>query len=122
MRSPTPSACATSPCPPRRSASGKRCSNRERAMSQFKFHAPANAGDATKLFKTSSDPRFVAGGQSLLPTIRMGLADPSDLIDLHGLADLASIRASGSVLSIGAMTTHAAVAESAEVRRLIPAL
>lgn len=91
-------------------------------MSQFNFHAPANAGDCAKLYKTSSDPRFVAGGQSLLPTIRMGLADPSDLIDLHALADLAGIRASGNLLSIGAMTTHAAVAESTEVRRLIPAL
>jgi len=91
-------------------------------MSPFNFHAPASAGDAAKLFKTSADPKFVAGGQSLLPTIRMGLAAPSDLIDLHGMADLAGIKVAGNVISIGAMTSHAAVAESAEVRRLIPAL
>ncbi len=53
-------------------------------MSQFNYHSPASTADAGKLFKSASDPKYVAGGQSLLPTIRLGLADPSDLIDLHG--------------------------------------
>ena len=91
-------------------------------MSQFNFHAPSNSGDATRMFKAASDPRFVAGGQSLLPTIRLGLASPSDLIDLHGMAELAAIKVAASQINIGAMATHATVAESAEVRRLIPAL
>ncbi|HEY4370458.1 MAG TPA: xanthine dehydrogenase family protein subunit M [Burkholderiales bacterium] len=91
-------------------------------MTQFNYHSPANSGDAARLFKTSGDPKYVAGGQSLLPTIRLGLADPSDLIDLHGIADLSSIKASGNLVSIGAMSTHADVAESAEVQRAIPAL
>lgn len=91
-------------------------------MSQFNFASPASTADAAKAFKAASDPKFVAGGQSLLPTIRLGLADPSDLIDLHSIADLAGIKVSGNMVSIGAMATHATVAESAEVQRAIPAL
>jgi carbon-monoxide dehydrogenase medium subunit len=91
-------------------------------MSQFNFASPSSTADAAKLFKGASDPKFVAGGQSLLPTIRLGLATPSDLIDLHSIGDLAVIKAGGNSLSIGAMTTHATVAESADVQRMIPAL
>jgi len=91
-------------------------------MSQFNYASPASTADAVKAFKAASDPKFVAGGQSLLPTIRLGLADPSDLIDLHSIADLSAIKTSATQVSIGAMATHASVAESAEVTRLIPAL
>lgn len=91
-------------------------------MSQFNYASPASTADALKTFKAAADPRFVAGGQSLLPAIRLGLADPSDLIDLHGIADLAGIKTSATQVSIGAMATHASVAESAEVQKLIPAL
>ncbi|HEX4328005.1 MAG TPA: xanthine dehydrogenase family protein subunit M [Burkholderiales bacterium] len=91
-------------------------------MSQFNFSSPASTSDALKAFKAAADPKFVAGGQSLLPTIRLGLADPSDLIDLHSIAELSAIKTSATQVSIGAMATHASVAESAEVARLIPAL
>jgi len=91
-------------------------------MSQFNYASPSSTADASKAFKGASDPKFVAGGQSLLPTIRLGLADPSDLIDLHSIADLTGIKTSATQVSIGAMTTHATVAESAEVQKLIPAL
>ena len=91
-------------------------------MSQFNYASPASTADALKAFKAASDPKFVAGGQSLLPTIRLGLADPSHLIDLHSIAELSAIKTSATQVSIGAMATHASVAESAEVQRLIPAL
>jgi len=91
-------------------------------MSQFNYASPVSTADALKAFKAASDPKFVAGGQSLLPTIRLGLADPSDLIDLHNIGELAGIKTSATQVSIGAMTTHATVAESADVQRLIPAL
>jgi len=58
-------------------------------MNQFNYASPSTSADAAKAFKAASDPKFVAGGQSLLPTIRLGLADPSDLIDLHSIAELA---------------------------------
>jgi carbon-monoxide dehydrogenase medium subunit len=91
-------------------------------MSQVNYTSPSTSADAAKAFKAGSDPKYVAGGQSLLPTIRLGLAAPSDLIDLHSIGDLAVIKAGASSVSIGAMTTHATVAESADVQRLIPAL
>ena len=91
-------------------------------MSELNYASPASTAEAGKLFKGASDPKFIAGGQSLLPTIRLGLASPTDLIDLHSIGDLAVIKAGGSGLSIGAMTTHATVAESGDVQRMIPAL
>lgn len=91
-------------------------------MSEMNYTSPSTSADAARAFKAGSDPKYVAGGQSLLPTIRLGLAAPSDLIDLHSIGDLAVIKAGASSVSIGAMTTHATVAESADVQRLIPAL
>ncbi len=59
---------------------------------------------------------------TLLPTMKQRLAQPSDLIDIGGIADLAGIRRDGQVLVVGAMTRHADVASSEEVRAAIPAL
>ena len=64
---------------------------------------------------------MLAGGQSLLPTMRMGLATPDALCDL-GSAGLAGISVAGGMVKIGAMTTHADVAASKEVAAAIPAL
>ena len=88
----------------------------------YNLHIPHNTGDASKLVSTSGDGKYLAGGQSLLPTIRMGLASPSDLVSLQGMAELAGIKVEGNTITIGAMTTHAAVAANADVKRLIPAL
>ncbi|MEG0051895.1 MAG: xanthine dehydrogenase family protein subunit M [Comamonas sp.] len=66
--------------------------------------------------------QFLAGGQSLIPSMKLRLAQPGAIVDLNGLADLAGIRASGNQLEIGAMTRHADVAASTEVQAAIPAL
>ena len=66
--------------------------------------------------------QFLAGGQSLIPSMKLRLAQPGAIVDLNGLADLAGIRASGNQLEIGAMTRHADVAASPEVQAAIPAL
>ena len=58
----------------------------------------------------------------MLPTMKHRLASPSDVIDLGGIAELAGISVAGDNLVIGAMTTHASVAASADVQNLIPAL
>jgi len=59
---------------------------------------------------------------TLLPTIKQRLASPSDLIDLAGIGELRGIKIDGGAVVIGAMTTHAEVAHSAEVMKAIPAL
>ncbi|MBI3677800.1 MAG: xanthine dehydrogenase family protein subunit M [Proteobacteria bacterium] len=88
----------------------------------FSYHRPKSLEDAVALFGKSSDPRYLAGGQTLIPTMKQRLAAPSDLIDLGGLSALAFIRKSADMLMIGAGTRHAAVATSADVKSAIPAL
>ena len=70
----------------------------------------------------ASEAKIIAGGQSLLGAIKLGLAAPEALIDLCGLAELKGIRLDGDHLVIGAMCTHAEVAASPTVQQAIPAL
>jgi len=78
--------------------------------------------DAGKLLTENDDARLLAGGQSILPSMRLGLLAPSALIDLSGVLELKGNRIDGKSLVIGAMTTHAMVAESREAQSKIPAL
>lgn len=66
--------------------------------------------------------QFLAGGQSLIPSMKLRLTQPGEIVDLNGLVDLAGIRVSGHQVEIGAMTRHADVAGNAEVQAAIPAL
>ena len=91
-------------------------------MSDISYHRPATLAEAARLAATDPDARVIAGGQSVLPSMRLGLLAPSSLIDLAGIAELAGIRGDGRTLTIGAMTTHAAVAASKEVQEMLPAL
>jgi carbon-monoxide dehydrogenase medium subunit len=70
----------------------------------------------------AEDGKFVAGGQTMLPTMKHRLASPSDVIDLGGIAELSGISVDGDSVTIGAMTTHAEVAASGDVQAMIPAL
>lgn len=91
-------------------------------MTPFVFHRPASVASAVQLRSAQPDASYLAGGQSLLPAMKLGLAGPSDLIDLSLLPGAQGITADGSSLRIGAMTPHAVVAASAEVLKHIPAL
>ncbi|MCC6920922.1 MAG: xanthine dehydrogenase family protein subunit M [Alphaproteobacteria bacterium] len=91
-------------------------------MYKFDYHRPSSLNDAAKLFSGAGDPKFMSGGQTLIPTMKQRLAAPSDVIDLGGLAELKGITVSGGVVTIGAGTRHEAVQNSAEVAKAIPAL
>lgn len=91
-------------------------------MSHIAYHRPASAADAARLAAADPDAKLLAGGQSVVPSLKLGLLAPSALIDLTAIAELRGIRLQGRTLTVGAMTTHAAVAESPEVRSSIPAL
>lgn len=91
-------------------------------MYAFNYHRPASLADAAKLLGGADDGKFLAGGQTLLPTLKQRLAQPSDLVDLTGIAELGGISVSGGSVVIGATTKHAAVAASGEVKKAIPAL
>ncbi len=66
--------------------------------------------------------KLIAGGQSLLPVMKLNLAAPSDLVSLAGVPGLADIADGGDSVTVGAMCTHAQVAGSGIVRARIPAL
>jgi len=89
---------------------------------QFNYHRPKSLADAAALLKKSPDAKLLAGGQTLIATMKMRLANPSDLIDISGLKELNYIRVDANAVTIGAATTHADVAESAEIARALPAL
>ena len=91
-------------------------------MYEFDHHKPESLQAAKSLFASAADGIYLAGGQTLIPTLKQRLASPSDLIDLGAIGDLDIISKNGSTLSIGAMTCHADVASSNVVREAIPAL
>jgi aerobic carbon-monoxide dehydrogenase medium subunit len=91
-------------------------------MKDFAFHRPASIKEAVALLAARSDGKFLAGGQSLLPVLKLELAEPSDLISLAGIKELREIRVDGGNLAIGALVTHDEVHRSPEVRTSIPAL
>lgn len=91
-------------------------------MYSFNYQKPATLDDALKAIAAAEDGKFLAGGQTLIPTMKQRLAQPSDIIDLGGISDLSDIRRDGDNIVIGAMARHAEVAASGEVKSAIPAL
>jgi carbon-monoxide dehydrogenase medium subunit len=91
-------------------------------MLDFQFHRPENVAGAVAALQKAAEGKYLGGGQSLIPVMKLGLAAPSDLVALAELKELKGIRRDGSDLLIGGAATHAEVAESAEVRRSNPAL
>ncbi len=90
-------------------------------MQAFVFQTPTSVQAAAQA-AADSGAKLLAGGQSYLASMKMGLAAPETLVDLSGVPGLSGISVGGGAVRIGAMTTHAAVAASAEVQKAIPAL
>ncbi len=91
-------------------------------MDNFEFHKPTSIDDAIKAVDGKDEPKFLAGGQSLIPVMKLDMAQPSDLVSLAGVATLKEIKEDGDTLVIGAMATHATVAESDAVTKAIPSI
>ena len=90
-------------------------------MQAFTYAKPTSLADAARAARADG-AKLIAGGQTLLASMKLGLAAPEALVDLAVIADLKGITVSGGVVKIGAMTSHAAVAASADVQQAIPAL
>ncbi|CAD5372498.1 Carbon monoxide dehydrogenase medium chain [Rubrivivax sp. A210] len=90
-------------------------------MQAFAYTRPATLADALRA-AAQDDVRPIAGGQTLLQAMKLGLMAPAALVDLGGLAELQGIQVDRGTVTIGAGVSHAAVAASAAVRRAIPAL
>jgi carbon-monoxide dehydrogenase medium subunit len=91
-------------------------------MHAFEYHRPATMKDAVSLLRRTENARPLAGGQSLVPALRLRLANPPALVDLGALDELRGIRLEGGTLTIGALTRHSEVAASKDVALGIPAL
>jgi carbon-monoxide dehydrogenase medium subunit len=89
-------------------------------MYAFDYHRPATVRDAQGLLKDGA--KLLAGGQTLLPTMKQRLASPSALVDLGAIGDLRKIEQTGGALVVGAMATHAEIAESKTVKSALPGL
>ena len=85
-------------------------------MQAFDYSHPGALADAAR--RAAADgAKLLAGGQSLLASMKLGLAAPEALVDLAGIAELQGISLAGGVLRIGAMCTHAAVAAASNRSR-----
>jgi aerobic carbon-monoxide dehydrogenase medium subunit len=91
-------------------------------MYNFEYHRAKSVDEATKLVKDAADGKILAGGMTLIPTLKQRLARPSDVVDLGGIKELAGIKVEGNNVVIGGMTRHADVASSGDVKSAIPAL
>lgn len=91
-------------------------------MYKTNYHRASSVDEAASLIAGTDDGKLLAGGQTLIPTMKQRLAAPSDVVDLRHIADLKGISVAGSQVTIGAGTTHADVANSSELRAACPAL
>ncbi len=91
-------------------------------MYEFDYHKPTSLDEIANLLGANEEAKLVAGGMTLVPTLKLRLAKPSDLIDLAAIPSLRGITDAGDALVIGAMTRHAEVNRSPLVKQAIPAL
>ena len=91
-------------------------------MYSFAYVKSGSLKEVTAFLQANPDARPLAGGMTLIPTLKARLAQPSHLVDLAGLEELRGIEVQGSTLTIGAGTRHNEVMRSERVRQAIPAL
>jgi carbon-monoxide dehydrogenase medium subunit len=90
---------------------------------QFDYAAPATLAEALSLLaEHPDDAKILAGGHSLIPAMKLRLAQPAMLIDIGRVRDLAYIREDGGQIRIGAMTTHYQLESSARLKEVCPLL
>lgn len=91
-------------------------------MYDFTYHRASDVADAVGKVGAAAEGQFLAGGHTLLPTLKLRLARPSDLVDLQDVEDLRGVSVADGGVTVKAMTTHATVAASKAARDAIPAL
>lgn len=91
-------------------------------MHDFNYYRPGTLDEALALLREHDDATLLAGGMTLLPTLKFRLAQPGALVDLGAISELRGIRDHRQFIEIGAMTIHADIADSSLVRQKLPAL
>ena len=88
----------------------------------FDYYRAQSLREAHALLAAHPGAKLLAGGHSLIPLLKLRLAAPSALIDIGRIAELRGVSVNGGQVRIGALTTHAELAASADLRRSAPAL
>jgi carbon-monoxide dehydrogenase medium subunit len=91
-------------------------------MYAFTYHRPQTVRQAANMLAKNGDAKLLAGGQTLLPTMKLRLAAPPQILDMWAIEGLSGIEQSGRSLTIGAMTKHFEVNSSPVVQQAIPVL
>lgn len=91
-------------------------------MYETSYSRAKDASDAAKQMRAADDGKFLAGGMTLLPTMKQRLAAPSDLIDVTHIKDIDDIKVSRKEVTIGAGATHASVANHAKLMKVCPSI
>jgi carbon-monoxide dehydrogenase medium subunit len=91
-------------------------------MYSFNYQKVKSVADAAAALGKNPDAKLLAGGQTLVASMKLRLANPGQVVDLGEIPELKGIKASGNAVTIGAMTRHAEVASSADVKKAVPAL
>jgi len=91
-------------------------------MYQTTYHRPSSVDEAAALFAKGSEPKYLAGGHTLIPVMKQRLASPSDVIDLGKIKELVGVELSADALTIKAATTYFDILQSADARKAIPAI
>ena len=91
-------------------------------MYQTTYHRPSSVDEAAALFAKGSEPKYLAGGHTLIPVMKQRLASPSDVIDLGKIKELVGVELSADALTIKAATTYFDILQSADAKKAIPAI
>ena len=91
-------------------------------MKKFNYHSPKSLNESRKIFETSDFPQYLAGGMTLIPSIKQGLSSPTDLIDLANINDINGITENITNISIGSLVNHNEIANSNVIKKKLPGL
>ncbi|TVR73132.1 MAG: xanthine dehydrogenase family protein subunit M [Sphaerobacteraceae bacterium] len=89
---------------------------------EFDYHRPGSVADAIKLLQDNPEAKLLAGGHSLLPVMKLRLAQPTALIDISSLSELSGVSEDGDALVIGANTTYHDLMNSSVIKNKLPVL
>jgi carbon-monoxide dehydrogenase medium subunit len=90
--------------------------------STVEYYRATSVADAVRMLQENPDAKLLAGGHSLIPAMKLRVAQPAMLVDIGRLKDLSGIQVTGDQVTIGALTTHATVASSEELKAACPIL
>jgi carbon-monoxide dehydrogenase medium subunit len=88
----------------------------------FTYEAPTTIDDAVKALGSSREAKVIAGGHSLIPLMKLGLAEPDLIVDIRRIAALREIKSDGGAVVVGALATHRSIADNALVSKTLTAL